>query len=65
MEQTWRDGKAAVEEAIQKGILQAFVGPDGIEYCKRRVLKWGRDQGVSTTFGIQKAMYVSEAIDWV
>ena len=58
MEQTWQGGKSAVDAAIAQGILHVFRGPDGIEFCKRRVLTWGRDQGVKTGVGISKAVYV-------
>jgi len=55
LEQTWRDGAVGVARAIEMGVLQNFRGPGGIEYCKKRTLKWGRDQGVSTLARIAKA----------
>ena len=57
LEQTWRDGAPAVQKAIDTGVLQLFRGPGGVEYVRKRVLEWGREQGNETKAGIKKAFY--------
>ena len=59
LEQTWNGGSEAVQRAIDAGIIVSFRGPGGHEYCKKRVLEWGRHQGVETKAGIQKAYVAS------
>ena len=58
VENTWSGGAAAVERAIATGALLAFTGPGGVEYVKKRILRWGRDQGVSNDSSLQRACYV-------
>ena len=55
LEETWKNGAQGVQRAIDAGALQTFMGPGGVEFCRKRELSWGQDQEVTRTAGISKA----------
>ena len=55
--QTLNDGMAGVQQGIELGHLVRFAGPGNVPYIKKRLLRWGREQGAESLTGTRQVVW--------